>query len=220
MFRVERRNGAGAVGGVEVKRRLRQHFLRLIPLPPAAHVRQNERNAPQFAGDMQDHLRRAEHLRALLHVKAGMHERDQAQPRCAVENPEIARIVQPDALEHRMQLDALHPGVRDARQLTFPPLKIRVHAAEGKQARLLRERVGEDGTVVDAHHLLRTGGHGQHGAQIYACLLPGAHEPGGGPIRKRAGAGGTLELVHRQGGDLERENMRVDIQNHKDRPFP
>ena len=157
-------------------------------------MRQDERNAPQFPGDMQNHLRRAEHLRTLLHVKAGMHERDQAQPGGAVEDPEIARIVQPDALKDGVQFDALHPGMCDTRQFAFPTLKIRVHAAEGKQARLLRERVGEDGAVIDAHHLLRAGGHGQHGAQVNARLLPGTHEPGGGAVRKRAGAGARLSL--------------------------
>ena len=129
----------------------------------------------------------------------------------ALENAQIARVVKVHILIDGMQFDSLETEPGDARKLAVPAGKIRMHAAEGKQAVRTAET---GGCIVDMLYLERIGGNRQDDGKIDPGARHGCLQAALGTVGKCGCVREMAELFDGGGRDSVRKSMRMEIDDH------
>ncbi len=120
---------------------------------------QNELHRPHLFQGVEGHLRGTVVPEGKADIPPGVGEDNQPQLAAAVQDAQVAGVVEVDALVDGVELNPLHAQLRDAGQLGLPVREVGMHAAKGPQAGLRGGLVHLGRRVVDVDHLPGAGGH-------------------------------------------------------------
>ena len=211
--------GAQRVGGVQIDRSIRQKSLRLVPVTPATHVGQNQSQRANFLDRVLDHGGSDPHPAGEAYVQAGVGEHNEAQLSGPVQNTQCADVVKIHVLVDGVELDALQTQLLYPGQLGAVVVVIRMDTAEGEDPGLRKLFIDACGAVIDVQHLLRAGGHRKDHRIIYPGFGHGSHQTAVGAVHIGFCVGHLLQLGNSGGGQLVRERMGVDINDHNINSF-
>ena len=148
-----------------------------------------------------------------------MGEHNEAQLSGPVQNTQCADVVKIHVLVDGVELDALQTQLLYPGQLGAVVVVIRMDTAEGEDPGLRKLFIDACGTVIDVQHLLRAGGHRKDHRIIYPGFGHGSHQAAVGAVHIGFCVGHLLQLGNSGGGQLVRERMGVDINDHNINSF-
>ena len=180
-----------------------------------AHVGQDQGEGPHLLNGVEDHLGGDPHLPGEADVQAGVGEDDESQLGRPVQDAQGADVVKVHPLVHRVELDTLHPQLLHPGELRAVVREVRMHAAEGVHPGLRAQIVDLGGAVVHMDHLAGVGGHRQHQGCVHPRPGHGGPQAGDGAVHIGPGVGHPLQLGDGGGGQLVREGVGVNINDHE-----
>lgn len=208
------------VGGVQIDGGVGQQRLHLVPVPPAAHVGQDEghgahlvQGAAHHPGGDVDHAGEA-------HIQSRVAEDEKPQLCRPVQDAEGADVVKIHPLIDGMELDPLQAQLGHPGQLGPVVGEVGVDAAEGEHAGLRKALIDLGGAVVDMDHLLGGGGHREDHGAVHSGPGHGGGKSGVGAVGEGAGMGHLLQLWNGGGGQPVGEGMGMDVDDHGDQTVP